>query len=415
MNKILIICDSFPPSFNPRMGYLCKYLLDNNWQPVIVTEFYPSYFYKNLSENQNVKYINFYFSKSHIISKIRYFFVFCADFFFNYKKRIFYKECKKLIKNDDIKIVLSSSSSKTFVAGVAARISKENNIPFIMDLRDIAEQFPNYEDVSKNFRSKFLSRALIPIISNRYKNERNKYLNQANVVTTVSEWHKNFLKNFNPNTELIFNGYDDDIFKAEKIISEKFIISYTGNIETTELKDPRPFLEAVGELFQEKKINPENFEIDFYFTKAMSNNIMEKLLKDSSIKSLVKIFDSVQNTELPKILNKSSILLLLANKECPEGPKGIMGTKLFEYIAVEKPIMCIKNDEACIEATIKETNSGIACSDIPTIKNFIMEKFEEWKEKSFTKQDVNKIAVKKYSRRNQSQEFIKIINLLITN
>lgn len=95
MKKILIICDSFPPSFNPRMGYLCKYLLDNNWEPIIVSEFYPSYFYKNLSENQNVKYINFYFSKSHIISKIRYIFVFFADFFSTTRKKYFTRNAKK--------------------------------------------------------------------------------------------------------------------------------------------------------------------------------------------------------------------------------------------------------------------------------------------------------------------------------
>lgn len=415
MKKILIITDSFPPSFNPRMGYLCKYLPENDWQSLIVAEFNSIHYYNELSKNQNVTYINFYFSKSKIITKIKYIFVFFFDFLFNYKKLIFNKYCNKIIKSNDIKIILSSSSSKTFVAGTASMLSKKYNIPFIMDLRDIAEQFPNYEDISKKLRSKAISNIFIPIISNRYKKERNKYLKKANVVTTVSEWHKNFLSQFNQNSKLIFNGYDDNIFKPEKIISDKFIISYTGNIETTELKDPRPFLDAIIELFRENKVNKNNFQIDFYFTKSMSKNIMNNLLNNSPIKNLINIYNSVQNTELPKILNKSSILLLLANKACASGPKGIMGTKLFEYLAVEKPILCVKNDEACIEETIKNTNSGFASSNISEIKNYILSKYYEWLKNAYTKQNSNKNEIKKFSRRNQSEEFIKIINSLSNN
>ena len=38
MKKVLIICDLFPPAFGPRMGYLCKYLRNYGWEPVILTE-----------------------------------------------------------------------------------------------------------------------------------------------------------------------------------------------------------------------------------------------------------------------------------------------------------------------------------------------------------------------------------------
>ena len=37
MFKILIICDVYPPSFAPRMGYLVKYMKDLGWTADIVT------------------------------------------------------------------------------------------------------------------------------------------------------------------------------------------------------------------------------------------------------------------------------------------------------------------------------------------------------------------------------------------
>ena len=39
MNKLLIICDMFPPAFAPRMGYLCKYLTRMGWEVTVVTEY----------------------------------------------------------------------------------------------------------------------------------------------------------------------------------------------------------------------------------------------------------------------------------------------------------------------------------------------------------------------------------------
>ena len=37
MPKILVICDVFPPSFAPRMGYLVKYLEEFDWHAEIAT------------------------------------------------------------------------------------------------------------------------------------------------------------------------------------------------------------------------------------------------------------------------------------------------------------------------------------------------------------------------------------------
>lgn len=69
-------------------------------------------------------------------------------------------------------------------------------------------------------------------------------------------------------------------------------------------------------------------------------------------------FDYVPASEIPGVLNHSSILLQLANTFASNGPKGFMTTKLFESMAVEKPLLCVKSDESYLEETIRITRSA---------------------------------------------------------
>jgi hypothetical protein len=81
MKNVLILCDAFPPAFNPRMGYLCKYLPEYGWNPIIVTEYLPHNIFGNLSKVKDINYINFIFDKNGKINKLKYLFVFFAEYF----------------------------------------------------------------------------------------------------------------------------------------------------------------------------------------------------------------------------------------------------------------------------------------------------------------------------------------------
>ena len=60
MKRVLIVCDLFPPAFGPRMGYLCKYLTQMGWEPVVVTERVPSGGFEMLSHTCEVHAVDFY-------------------------------------------------------------------------------------------------------------------------------------------------------------------------------------------------------------------------------------------------------------------------------------------------------------------------------------------------------------------
>ncbi len=61
-----------------------------------------------------------------------------------------------------------------------------------------------------------------------------------------------------------------------------------------------------------------------------------------------------------------------------------MTTKLFEALAVGKPILCVRNDESVLEKTLKETNAGLAASSIEQVELFLQEHFAIWEKQGYT-------------------------------
>ena len=120
----------------------------------------------------------------------------------------------------------------------------------------------------------------------------------------------------------------------------------------------------------------------------------------------------VPATQIPHILNSSSILLILTNKASQKGPKGTMTTKLFESFAVEKPVLCVRSDESYMEETIRKTETGIAAHTVKEVYGFILHYYLQWKEQGYTTINPNREAIETFSRKKQAEQFIRIFTKL---
>jgi hypothetical protein len=54
-----------------------------------------------------------------------------------------------------------------------------------------------------------------------------------------------------------------------------------------------------------------------------------------------------------------------------------MTTKFFEAVGVEKPVLCVPNDEGCLAQVIEEVNAGLAANTALEVQDFIKEKYNE--------------------------------------
>ena len=393
LKRILIITDAIgKPLYNPRVrniyNHFTKKGIDIDW----ITEKYeniPSYFNLKLHE------IPFYKHKG-LIGKIEWTIKNILNLLFDYKNQYFAKKALQVCQNKQYDIVFCSTFH-TLGLQAAYNIAKTKRIPLHIDLRDIAEQCDNNEYNKSSI-------ANLRIISKIYRNinitRRNKILHFANKITTVSPWHVDFIKQINPNTDLIYNGYDSTLFQHQIIKSNFFDIVYTGKWYSPTLQDPTLLFQALTE------INNPQIRLIFYSDKKKHAQIKE-LTKKFNIKTPVIINDYIPNNEIPNILNQSSIILVLTNK----GNRGIMTTKFFEALGVEKPILCVRSDENCLAQTIKETECGLAATNVKEVKEFILYHYNQWQKQGYTHLIIkNK---EQFSRQNQAIQFEEIFNQLI--
>ena len=398
--KILIVTDSFPPNFAPRMGLLSYHLEKMGWDVTIISEDNSEIHYNLPNLPKKVYRYNYQANAS----KTEYYLKSALNLIYDHKTNSFLNKFYKEIKNEYFDLVLCSTFNE-FPLNLAYKISKKLNIPLLCDIRDLAEQFGSKIYDTNGQTHNYIGRYFTNLLRKRRIQRRNYVLKKANAITTISPWHLDFIKRYNKNVYLIYNGFSEKDFIAKEVKSNSFNIVYTGRLLDLNTRNPELLFNAIEELKLEK------LRIVWYVDKT-SKEIINKELENYPItKSISEINDLVPVSAIPNLLNESSIILVLTNKSTEDGPKGIMTTKFFEAIGVEKPVLCVRSDEGCLSQVIKETNAGLAATNVEEVKSFITKKYKEWENNGFTRQEI--VSREKFSRENQAKQFVEIFNSLI--
>lgn len=404
--KILILTDPFnPPLFIPRINNLCKNLDFNKWESYVFTEKVIDVNYTtNLYPLHQMLY---YKSKN----KVHWVYKWILNLLFQNKDIELQKFIEKNTNVYNYDLILCSTFN-LFPLTTASRLSTKYNKPLIIDLRDITEQWGTNKYFTRSLSNfTIINNLIYKQIEKLNIKRRNKALQKAKAITTISPWHRDFIKNINNNTHLIYNGYNADIFYHQKIASDTFDITYTGRLIDLQFRNPNLLFEAIQQLDKEQKISPDKLKIKWYIGSTLKNELIE-LVKKHNITQYNHYFDFIPNNEIPQLLNKSSINLILSTKSSNDGPHGIMTTKFFEALGVEKPILCVRSDEECLAQTIKETESGLAATNVEEVKNFILHYYNQWQEQGYTHVNVKNKEL--FSRQNQALQFEKIFNSAIS-
>jgi len=396
-HSILIVADAFgKPSYAPRLRSICDHLVQQGWKVEVYTErfitldfqhAYPIYecdLYRNRTWDWAIKT--------------------AYSLLTDWKNRAFSKWLIEATRDKHYDLVFCTTFS-TFPLRAALDVAKAKHIPLHVDLRDIDEQAPNSQYQAHRQWWALPFRKWYRNINIR---RRNQIVRQANSVTTVSPWHVNFIKALNANTTLIYNGYNENLFLPCDKKSEIFTILYTGRIYESALQDPTLFIQAVSTL-------PalEHFSIEWY-TNENGRQVIQHLAAHFNCEHLMRYHNYISTEQIPNLLHQCSIALVLSHKATENGPHGIMTTKFFEALGVEKPVLCVPSDEECLDAVIKETNAGIAATSAEEVQSFILSKYAEWKANGFTHQPVNPDQKRLFSRQYQAQQFEELLTRIIS-
>lgn len=317
-----------------------------------------------------------------------------------------YKAAKNFLKDNKVDIILATGEP-FILFKYASKLSRKFNIPWVADYRD-----PWSNRISINNK---------PIQKNIAKILEKKYLKNVKLISTVSEYFVAKIKEivYNKPFVIIPNGYNDNILTNNikaKQNDELLTIALAGTIYNW-----HPYEIFLNVLSNYLKINPNRkIRINFYGINEEKEiaNIVEQFynLKDS-----IKIFPKIPNKQLIRELSKSNVLLLFNDYS-------IMGTKIYDYLALNrKIILCFEDDkeanllkekyfkfksikglsESLQTDLIKKTNSGIIVKDSEHLYNILKDLCNEFEEKSYIENHT--IGAENYSRKVQTKKIVGVL------
>jgi hypothetical protein len=213
---------------------------------------------------------------------------------------------------------------------------------------------------------------LSPFAKHLHHRMEKSVLQNADRILTVGEtMKKDFAKMTSVPIDVITNGYDEEDYSGKNIpLTEKFTLS---NIGLLPKGQNHPALwNAIGELTRENDNFKENLEIRFV---GHVDAHVKKSLEEAGITNYCKMIDYVDHEKVVAYQKSSRILLLNINRVV--NAEYLLTGKLFEYLAAERPILCVGPKKGDAAKIIDECKSGevFDFDDKEGIKKFILARF----------------------------------------
>ncbi len=433
MNRVLIITYYWPPSGGSgvqRWLKMSKYLPENGWQPVVYTADGAEYPVEDLSLEKDVapetevirrKIVEPYsFYKKFLgikkDEKIK------AGFINEGKKKSSWKEnisiwlrgnlfipdarcwwirpsvrfLKKYLESNPVDAIISTGPPHSMHL-IAKELHKKFNIPWIADFRDPWTDIDFYNDLH-----------LTKLADKKHHRLEKSVLDSANAIVTVGHSCAEGLRKIcGRDINVITNGYDFDINQTESDVkqTEKFTLSHIGIIGAN--RNPIVFWEAVSELVRENKDFAN--DLDIRLIGQIDQSVVD-LIKTNNIENYVEIIPYIPHSEVIDKQKESQVLLLFINNT--PNAKSVLTGKLFEYMASGRPILSIGPSDGDTATILNDTKTGINVDfdDKEKMKNELLSLYKKYRDNELTTS--YKDSVEKFSRRNLSIEYVKLLNSL---
>jgi len=303
------------------------------------------------------------------------------------------KAASEVLRKEHFDAILSSSPFPTSHV-VAAELKKRFNLFWLADFRDLWTQNHNYpyNSLRRMIEKRLELRTLL----------------QADALVTVSlpcAERLQVLHEEKP-TYVITNGFDPEEINIPPIdLTSKFTITYTGQIYPGK-QNPLSFFAALRNLISDGTIQPNDIEIRFYSPKQ---EWLSKEIERYRLSSITTHYGRVpKNVSLEK--QRESQILLLLNWE-DQRERGVYTTKIFEYLAAQRPILAVGGSgEDVVKKLLDETKSGVYCKNMDNVKDWLYHFYLEYKQKGEVRYKGDMEKSDKYSYREIAKKFADILN-----
>ena len=183
---------------------------------------------------------------------------------------------------------------------------------------------------------------------------------------------------------------------------ENFTLTYVGS-----LYHNQPFEEFLNGLkhFIDQNNDPK-FTLLFV---GLKNNLdaYTRIKKEIiGYEKYVEFTDRLPKNETIDIQYKSHVLLSCTYN----GMKGIPGSKLYEYIALKKPVLIFPGDQDIIEESLTHTNQAIVARSENELFKQLCELYSNYLQKKPLVSNINNEAVKQFDRHFHALKLGELLN-----
>lgn len=408
MKNLLVITHLAHAS--PRIPTICKYLPEYSWQPIILTpktnikvsnkiKLYETQGYESPYGQSHISAIRQKFFRRYLSKLYRFYKEIneYPDRELGWEKHVYitYQEIESELEIEQQEIdVMLSSSSPIISHIIASNIKEKFNIPWVADFRDLWTQNHNYPftRIRKHFERKL----------------ELKTLTNSNILTTVSEPLAKSLRELHKKpVETVTNGFDPELYQEDVNLTEKFTITYTGQIYEHK-QNVELFLKAIHSLIKSNVILPENIEIRFY---GETRSFLLSAIKTHHLGNITHCYESIPKQEIIRKQKESHLLLFLNWEDKKES--GIYSTKLFEYFVSKRSIITTGgHTDSGIQELLEQTNTGQCCYTLDEIKQYIKQQYYNYKIGKLV-YNGNEAEINKFSYKEKARQLSEILNTLI--
>lgn len=296
------------------------------------------------------------------------------------------------LKDNPVDVIISTGPPHS-AHMIAYELKKKTSIPWLADFRDPWTNIDYYKDLKLGKRADKKHHKLEKLI-----------LENADAISVISPgMNRDFKGIVDRDFHIIPNGYDEEDLdiKRETQNTDSFILSHIGSL--TKTRTPESLFQVLGEMVNE----------DHEFAKKLKIRNVGKLditalesVKKYGLENHLEIIDYLPHNKVIKEQVSATMLLLLVNNT--PNAKLILTGKIFEYLASERPIICIAPPDGDAASVINETHSGkvFDFEDSKNLKKYLKKSFIQFNEGKLNYESKD---IEKYSRINLTEKMSKLI------
>jgi len=300
----------------------------------------------------------------------------------------------RIAREEGIDAVITTSPPAS-VHLVGAAVRKATGARWLADLRDSVVAHPHRRAESAAVRAKErVDEAVARLVAR-----------QADAISCVSDAIAAEARALGPRGPLVTipNGCDfDDVAGLEYTPAQRFRITHAGSFFGK--RDPRPFLQA---LHDSKLDVVARFLGDF---RSADREWAERL----GLGDRLELIPYAPRAASLALQRDSEALLLLIPEASGRG-KGVLSGKVFEYLAVGRPILAAVPPDGAAAALVRETGAGVVAppDDVDALRAALAALHERFRNGGLPDVELGEETRQRLSRRTRVEEMAELLRALV--